>query len=286
MMSRGPYIPGCLVSLLLLAGCQGGFQHASMEADPLRGGTPVPSAGAAGTASLPPAAGTGAGGQLPPIPAPGTTVSTAALTSGVDQSLDYDNSLRIATPASRQAAGTALDQNVQLIGPVPVDRPPSPPSNEPGSAGFQGTGEENPVSLVGPVTAGDVPSAGQPSAPVPSNGPSQVSVTGNVAGPVPNNSAPGQPGAQPHEAINDPAVLPASGISPREQLRQQLLARGATWTKEPQKVGEPDEWDFTCSIPDRSDPTGETFRKYRGFGSSGLAAIQNVLAKIDAENPH
>ena len=53
-------------------------------------------------------------------------------------------------------------------------------------------------------------------------------------------------------------VFPAGGSPPKlstEQVVAELHARGAIWSQ-PQKVQEPDTWEFKCSIPDRTDPSG------------------------------
>jgi hypothetical protein len=255
-MSRGLRIPGFLLCLLLLAGCQMGRQQVATD-DPLRGGTtpsPAPVTGAA--ASLP-----AASGPLPAIPAPTGTTSLAALTT-VEQSLDSGTPLRIAaTPVSHLDGAAA--QDVQLIPPqVPYNLPPAPGPYQ-GSTGFPGPGDDNPVSLVCPVAIERPVSAPiqQPAPPIAS----QIYVTDQGAAPA---------GGQ----------LAGYGFA---QAQADLLARGATWSEPPHKIADPDEWEFVCSIPDRNDPTGVTFIKFRGFGSGGggLAAIRNVLANIDEKLP-
>lgn len=98
-MSRGPLIPGMLLGLLALAGCQDGPQHIGSD-DPMRGGALTAQAGPTG-----PAPPTSPAGALPGLPAPASTTSTAALTT-VDQSLESEPSLRIpGTPVSLQGSG-------------------------------------------------------------------------------------------------------------------------------------------------------------------------------------
>jgi len=262
-MIRGPCIPGLIVCLLL-AGCHSGLQQAVTSDDPLKGG-PLPAAnaaaGPAGTAAQP----AGSGGTIPPIPAPTGSTSLAALTAGVQQSLDSETPLRIpATPVSRQDGGPP--QGIQLGQPQPVGPSATTPAADQGSTGFPTPGEEAPVSLTAPVVGA------QPFTPPP-----EVPVAATV--PVP-----------------DPAVLRASApgdnaIGPSTaELQQALDARGVTW-QQLEKVANSNKWRFICSIPDPHDPT--TVTKFRGIAAGvhgeddgGQAAIRMVIAQIDQGRPH
>lgn len=112
-MSRGPnWTPGTLTAacLSLLAGCAGtaGFEGP----DPLTGGPPIQrrtspaptlAAGLAPNAYATPNGG-GAAGAVPPVSAPNTATSQAALAAGVLQPLDTSRDLRIGPPPPPPAA--------------------------------------------------------------------------------------------------------------------------------------------------------------------------------------
>jgi hypothetical protein len=264
MMIRGPYTAGMIVCLLL-AGCHSGLQQAGTNDDPLRGG-PLPAASAAAGPAGPAAQPAASGGAIPPIPAPTGSTSLAALTAGVQQSLDSETPLRIpATPVSRQDVGPP--QGIQLGQPQPVVGPSAAtPAADQGSTGFPTPGEEAPVSLTAPVLGAQLLTP-----------PPDVPVAANV--PVP-----------------DPAVLRAaapgdnaSGSSTAE-LQQALDARGVTW-QHLERVASSNEWLFICSVPDPHDP--DTVTKFRGIAAGvhgeddgGQAAIRGVIAQIDQSRQH
>jgi hypothetical protein len=253
-----------MIVCLLLAGCHSGLQQAGINDDPLRGG-PLPTAnaaaGTAGTTAQP----AGSGGTIPPLPAPTGSTSLAALTAGVQQSLDSETPLRIpATPVSRQDAGPP--QGILLGQPQPVEPSTATPAADQGSTGFPTPGEEAPVSLSAPVV-GDNPLTSPPGVP--------------VAATVP---------------VPDPAVLRASAPgdnslgSTTAELQQALDARGVTW-QHLEKVANSNEWQFICSVPDPHDP--ETVTKFRaiaagvhGEDDGGQAAIRMVIAQIDQSRQH
>lgn len=101
--------PCALCPLVALTGCSGlGRDRSLAGADPLLGGTgvspsPVAAAPATGT-PVAAAANPPSGKPLPPLPAPSSLTSTAALAAGPAPTLEA-NDLRIADPSGRAAPG-------------------------------------------------------------------------------------------------------------------------------------------------------------------------------------
>jgi hypothetical protein len=183
-------ILGSLVALL--AGCAGDYRG---PGDPLFGGyTPHP-----GQAAALPA------GPLPPLPAPSSTASNAALASIPFRPVDGAHDLRIGSPGNAPA--------------IPVAGPQSNPQAE--------------FTPVGP------------SSPRPG--------LGNSDG---------------------------SKLTTYDQAQARLSALGVTWQRL-ETQGTPAEWQFSCSIPNRQNPSIR--RTYQAQGHDSLAAIQAVLEQIDRE---
>jgi hypothetical protein len=127
-----------LFAALALAGCSGtaGFEGP----DPLTGGPPIqrrtsPAPTLAAGLSSSPAASPASPptGQLPPLPAPGSATSQAALAAGVSQPLDSGRDLRIGASGSF-AQEQPLWKGVDNAPPAPA-RLNDPRSDAPASAG-------------------------------------------------------------------------------------------------------------------------------------------------------
>ncbi len=110
-----------------------------------------------------------------------------------------------------------------------------------------------------------------------------------VGGPRPSSSrltpvaAPNGPGAAPQASSVVPAggtVSAPAGQGGYEQLQQALLARNVTWQQ--LKTGtHPNEWTFTCSVPNPHDSATEREYTATAVGPFGLAAISAVIKLID-----
>jgi hypothetical protein len=65
-----------------------------------------------------------------------------------------------------------------------------------------------------------------------------------------------------------------------EQAQVTLLGKGIKW-QQLQMTGDPGEWSFSCSLPDRQNPAMS--RTYSGKGPNYLAAMQAVLDQMERE---
>lgn len=188
--------------LFLVAGCVGMGGDSSFATDPLLGGTPVPRRPPGAT----PTGGTPAKqAGVPPMPAPHSSTSTAALAGGVFQPLDARPELRAGAPAGAWRA--------------------------PGA------------TLQGPESAGEPPARAD---------------TGPAAG-----------------------FTLASGTRSSlsyEQAQATLAARGVTWQR--LETGtEPGEWKFSCSVPNRQNPSIRRF--YEARAHEAVSAMRAVIEQME-----
>jgi hypothetical protein len=195
--------------LVLLGGCLG---ERGLENDPLTGGPPIP----------PPASTPGprpaerpAEAMLPPLPAPYSATSPAALTVGGPQPADPAQP-RGAAPAVAEGPWKAPQAGAVLRQPEPADDSPS---------------------RLSPV-------------------------------PVPTPSF---------------TLTAGAGGDTYEQLQDLLAARGVTWQRL-ETWGESGDWKFSCSIPNRQNPSIHRHYEARAPGGRGLPAMRAVLEQIDRES--
>ncbi len=80
-----------------------------------------------------------------------------------------------------------------------------------------------------------------------------------------------------------PGFTPAGGTSrplTEEQAWAQVEARGATWQRL-ETWGEAGEWKFSCSVPNRQNPSVRRF--YEARANDRLSAMRAVLEQMDRE---
>ncbi len=104
------------------------------------------------------------------------------------------------------------------------------------------------------------------------------------------NSGPSPPALRPPEPTgrltSNPipttgSTLPAAPhLASYEQAQVALLGKGVKW-QQLQMAGDPGEWSFSCSLPDRQNPS--ISRTYTGKGPNYLAAMQAVLDQMERE---
>lgn len=229
-----------LLGCALLPGCK--LVHEPAEGDPLKGDLYKPPAAA--TASRESASPVPSrSNPLPELPAPATTTSTAALASGVKQTLDPNPVLASNSSDPGPTTGILLSR------PQPLNNTPAAPPSP---------SEDSPVVLTGQVV------------PIPSEGAPQTSSFG---APVPPATAPPP----------DPGFVsagPAPSLQSFAQVDAELRARGVIWHEDPTEVS-PNLWRFACVIADPNDPTSNRRFGATAPGEGGLAAIRAVLADID-----
>jgi hypothetical protein len=79
---------------------------------------------------------------------------------------------------------------------------------------------------------------------------------------------------------NVPAPPAAPRVTSYEQAQTVLLGRGVLWQN--LMTGEQGEWKFSCSLPNRQDPSRN--RTYEGRGPTYLAAVQAVLDQVEKDD--
>ena len=83
-------------------------------------------------------------------------------------------------------------------------------------------------------------------------------------------------------SANVPAPGTAAGGTSYEQIQQALQARGVT-EQHLDTTGKPDEWYFTCAVPNPSNPLMRRNYDTKCVGAGGLEAMRAVLEKIDQD---
>ncbi len=188
----------------------------------------------------------------------------------------------IATPVSATPLGgnpAAAPANVGTLGtPTSLNQPLATPS--PGSTAVLATGSYPPLSRGQDLRIGTPPAAGGnrvlPRSQTP-NGVLAV-VTADPDYGKPRDPVPGVTALD--DAGQRPATVPvSSGVGGLEQALATVNGFNPKWHKlENSGAG---IWRFSCSIPDRQEPTKS--RTYEAEGTTGLAAVQNVLDHINRD---
>ncbi|MBV9124862.1 MAG: hypothetical protein JO112_16025 [Planctomycetes bacterium] len=81
--------------------------------------------------------------------------------------------------------------------------------------------------------------------------------------------------------VTAPAVAPPSAgstVTTYEQAQATLMARGVIWQRL-ETTGNPGEWKFSCSVPNRQNPS--LSRTYEARARDYLSAIRAVLDQMD-----
>lgn len=178
-----------------------------------------------------------------------------------------------ALPPPGAAASTANPRPPDAAPTSPGGVPPLPSPNPPGSTAALASGAG--VRTLDPGRDLRIGS-GTGAAPSGSAAPVALMQPQPVGGSSPGAAAPPPP--------TTPApIIPASGqrmVSPFEDARAQLLARGVVWMRLDTSI-ESGESKFVCSIPNKQNPSLR--RTYEAVAKDDLAAIRAVLEKIDKE---
>jgi hypothetical protein len=145
----------------------------------------------------------------------------------------------------------------------------------------------------GPGQAAALPPGPLPPLPAPSSTASNAALASHPFRPldgshdlrIPSRGAPPNPQAE-FTPVNRPSPIPtlSHGIGAEtntyEQAQARITALGPTWQRL-ESQGNPAEWQFSCSIPNRQNPS--ISRTYQAQGQTALAAMQAVLEQIDRE---
>ncbi len=247
-----------LLCFALLSGCKSFGDRRSEDDDPIRGQYPATPPAPGKLAANDPLVGVPAASssaELPPMPAPSSALSVAAL-NGVNQTLDpHPPPEQFATLTS----STGPPGDILLSHPLPAD----------GGAPAVAASDQNPVAFTGQV----LPADGDPSHPgslPPATSFPQAAPPQGVSFPAASSPPPG---------LHSASLTPT--ITSFPQAVQELTGRGMI-DNHFEEIG-PDDWRFDCTIRDPRHPANVRGYSATALGEHGLNAVRAVLTQIDQD---
>jgi hypothetical protein len=238
-----------LLVAALGVGCSA-TNHQQATGDPILGGgvAVAPPGRTVAPAAAPKVAATNT--PLPPLPAPSSSTSPAALAAGPVPALDPSNDLRIGpSPGGPVATLTSNPKPPQRANDWQAQ------GNTPGAA-QETVPSTTPIAVPAPPPSGQTAILHPPGPPAPTDAHPVALAAGNAPPP------------------------PAPRVQSLEQAQAALHGRNVVW-QDLKSWSDNGEWRFSCSVPNKQNPSLN--RTYEARASSPLAAIQAALDKMDAD---